>query len=307
MTIPKLMKQIKAVAAQKNAVILAHNYQLPEVQAAANFVGDSLELSIKASQTKADIIVFCGVHFMAETAAILSPGKTVLMPDEKAGCPMADMITVENVRQLKKQHPKAKVVCYVNSSAAVKAESDICCTSANAVKVVESLKETEEIIFIPDKYLGSYVQTKAPEKKFYFWEGYCPTHALITKDNIVQLQAQHPRAKTMVHPECRSGVIEVADIVTSTSGMLKFAKETGSKEIIVGTEIGLLYRLQKENPAKVFYPAAKKAVCPNMKLTTLEKIYWSLQDMVYEVKVEEPISRQAELAIEQMIALSRQD
>lgn len=301
------IKQIKELAAKKNAVILAHNYQLPEVQDVADFVGDSLELSIKASQTKADIIVFCGVHFMAETAVILSPEKTVLIPDENAGCPMANMITVENVRRLKKQHPKAKVVCYVNSSAAVKAESDICCTSANAVKVVESLKKTEEIIFIPDKYLGSYVHSKVPEKRFYLWEGYCPTHALITKDNIVQLQIQHPQAKTMVHPECRSEVIAVADIVTSTSGMLEFAKETKSKEIIVGTEIGLLYRLQKENPDKVFYPASKKAVCPNMKLTTLEKIYWSLQDMVYQVKVEEPVSSQAELAIDQMIGLSKQD
>ncbi len=307
MPIPRLNKEIREIAARKGAVILAHNYQLPEVQDVADFVGDSLELSIKAGETKAEIIIFCGVNFMAETAAIISPQKKVLIPDYTAGCPMANMINAENVRELKRQHPGAKVVCYVNSTAAVKAESDICCTSANAVKVVNSLKDTEEIIFIPDKNLGSYVQSKVPKKKFIIWEGFCPTHARILKDDIYRAKDKHSQAKVMVHPECRPEVIALADLVASTSGMSKFARETEAKEIIIGTEVGMLYRLQKENPDKNFYPASSQAICPNMKLTTLDKIFWSLQDLVYPVVVEEPIRSRAKMAIERMIALSKQD
>ncbi|MBI5555410.1 MAG: quinolinate synthase NadA [Elusimicrobia bacterium] len=307
MDITRLINEIREIAQRKKAVILVHNYQLPEVQEVADFVGDSLELSIKASETPAEIIIFCGVHFMAETASIISPQKTVLIPDYEAGCPMASMINEENVKELRRQYPRAKVVCYVNSTAAVKAESYICCTSANAIKVVNSLKDTKEIIFIPDKYLGSYVQSKVPDKKFILWEGYCPTHARILKTDILKLKEQHPSAKVMVHSECTLEVIGVADAVLSTSGMTKFARETDAREFIVGTEIGMLYRLQKENPDKKFYPASNKALCPNMKLTTLEKVFWSLQDLVYPVKVEEPVRSKAKLAIERMIALSKQD
>lgn len=307
MSISRLIQEIRDIAKRKKAVILAHNYQLPEIQDVADFVGDSLELSIKASETAAEIIVFCGVYFMAETAAIISPKKTILIPDHSAGCPMAGMITAENVRELRKQYPQAKVVCYVNSSAAVKAESDICCTSSNALKVVNSLKDTQEIIFIPDKYLGSYVQGKVPSKKFIIWEGYCPTHVRITSDDILKLKRQHPEALVMAHPECRTEVVKLANAVVSTSGMSKFARETEAREIIVATEVGMLHRLKKENPDKLFYPANPQSVCANMKLTTLEKIFWSLQDRLFPVKVEEPVCSKARLAIERMISLSKQD
>lgn len=307
MNIPRLHNEIKDIAKRKNAVILAHNYQLPEVQEVADFVGDSLELSIKASEIDAEIIVFCGVYFMAETAAIISPKKIILIPDHSAGCPMAGMISAENVKELKRQHPQAKVVCYVNSSAAVKAESDICCTSSNALKVVNSLKDTQEIIFIPDKYLGSYVQGKVPDKKFIIWEGYCPTHVRITSDDILKMKRQHPEALMMAHPECRTEIVNFATAVVSTSGMSKFARETEAREIIVATEVGMLHRLKKENPDKLFYPANPQSVCSNMKLTTLEKIFWSLQDMIFPVKVAEPVCSKARLAIDKMLFLSKQD
>jgi quinolinate synthase len=307
MNISRLINEIKDIAKRKNAVILAHNYQLPEVQEVADFVGDSLELSLKASETKAEVIIFCGVYFMAETAAIISPSKTVLIPDHDAGCPMAGMINAENVRELKKQHPQAKVVCYVNSSAAVKAESDICCTSSNALKVVNSLQGTTEVIFIPDKYLGSYTQLKAPDMKFIIWEGYCPTHVRITSDDILKMKRKYPEALVMVHPECRSEVVKLANAVISTGTMSKYATEKAAKEIIVGTEVGMLHRLKKEHPDQEFIPANPQAVCSNMKLITLEKIYWSLQDMLYPVKIEEPVRSKAKLAIDRMISLSRQD
>jgi quinolinate synthase len=307
MNISRLLNEIKDIARRKNAVILAHNYQLPEVQEVADFVGDSLELSLKASETQAELIIFCGVYFMAETAAIISPAKTVLIPDHSAGCPMAGMINVENVRELKRQYPQAKVVCYVNSSAAVKAESDICCTSSNALQVVNSLKDTTEIIFIPDKYLGSYTQRKAPDKKFIIWEGYCPTHVRITSDDILKMKRRHPEALVMVHPECRSEVVKLANAVVSTGSMSKFAREKATQEVIVGTEVGMLHRLKKENQDKQFFPANPQAVCSNMKLITLEKIYWSLQDMLYPVKVEEPVRSKAKLALDKMISLSKQD
>ncbi len=307
MDISRLLNEIKDMAKKKNAVILAHNYQLPEVQEVADFVGDSLELSLKASETQAKIIVFCGVFFMAETAAIISPQKTVLIPDHEAGCPMASMINAENVRELKRQHPQAKVVCYVNSTAAVKAESDICCTSSNALKVVNSLTAADEIIFIPDKYLGSYTQLKVPGKKFIIWEGYCPTHVRITSDDILKMKRKYPEALVMAHPECRSDVTMLANAVLSTGSMSAYAREKEEKEFIVGTEVGMLHRLKKENPDKQFYPANTQAACSNMKLVTLENIYWSLRDMIYPVKVEEPVRSKAKLAIDRMIALSKQD
>ncbi|OGC07729.1 quinolinate synthase [candidate division WOR-1 bacterium RIFOXYA2_FULL_36_21] len=297
-----LLEKINKLKVSRNAVILAHNYQLGEIQDAADFVGDSLELSIKASQiTNADLIVFCGVYFMAETAKILSPTKTVIMPDINAGCPMANMITGEDVRKLKRDNPDAKVVCYVNSTAQVKAESDICCTSANTQKIVESIKETGEIIFIPDKYLGMNTAKKVPDKKFIYWNGYCPTHMKIMPQDIEKAKNEHPSAVVIVHPECRTDVVELADHALSTGGMLKFAKESSANEIIVGTEIGMLHRLQKENPDKKFYPVTDKAVCPNMKLTTLEKLLWALEEVKTEITVEKDVADRARKAIERMI------
>jgi quinolinate synthase len=302
-----LTGRIAELKRSKNAVILAHNYQLGEVQDIADFVGDSLGLSIEASHTQASLIVFCGVHFMAETAKILSPEKKVIMPEVNAGCPMADMITAEGLKKLKAEHPKAKVVCYVNSSAGVKAESDICCTSANAIKVVNSIKDAEEIIFVPDKYLGMYAQSKVKGKKFIFWEGYCPTHMRILPRDIEKLKAEHPAAKVMVHPECRPEVIALADEVLSTEGMINFAKKTEAREIIVGTEVGLLHRLRKENPGKTFYAASELATCPNMKLTTLEKLLWSLEEEKTEITVPQKIADRARSAIQRMIEIGRQD
>lgn len=298
----ELIQKILKLKAERDAIILAHNYQIGEVQDIADYRGDSLGLSIEASKTRAKLILFCGVKFMAETAKIISPDKTVLMPDENAGCPMANMITVRQLKELKKKHPSALVVCYVNTTAAIKAESDICCTSANAVKVVNSLPRDVPIIFIPDKSLGEYVSKKSG-REMILWNGYCPTHHHILAKDIVSMKEKYPNAIVMVHPECTFDVIDLADQVLSTGGMCKFAKESSAEEFIVGTEIGLLYTLQKENPNKKFYPATTLADCPNMKLNTLEKILWSLEDMVYEINVPEDIRIKAENAIKKMLDL----
>jgi quinolinate synthase len=296
-----LKERIIELQKQKDAVIVAHNYQRDEVQDIANYVGDSLGLSQEAAKSDANVIIFCGVHFMAETAAILSPNKTVLMPDVNAGCPMANMISAESLRALKKKYPQAKVVCYVNTTAEVKAESDICCTSSNAVKVVESI-EGSEVIFVPDKYLANYISTKT-EKKIVPWYGYCPTHVRILPEHILRQKKLHPKAEVIVHPECTPQVIALADKVLSTGGMCRYSKESKASEIIVGTEVGILYRLRKENPEKTFYPASELAVCPNMKLTTLEKILWSLEDMEYEVKVPQDIRIKAKKAVDKMLSI----
>jgi quinolinate synthase len=300
---PELTEKILKLKKKRNAVILAHNYQLGEIQDIADFVGDSLDLSQNAAKTDASVIVFCGVHFMAETASILCPDKTVLLPDEHAGCPMANMITAPQLRARKKEHPKATVVCYINSSAAVKAESYICCTSANAVGVVESL-DTSEIIFVPDQYLGHYISTKTA-KKMILWPGFCPTHARIMPENIIKLRHEYPEAKVVVHPECRPDVIALADEVLSTSGMIRFAKREDVQEMIVGTEMGIIYRLKKENPGKKFIPVSEQAICPNMKLITLEKVLWSLEEMAPEVKVPEKIRLKAKAAVDRMLAVGR--
>jgi quinolinate synthase len=300
---PELIEKIIKLKKKRNAVILAHNYQLGEIQDIADFVGDSLDLSQNAAKTDASVIVFCGVHFMAETASILCPNKTVLLPDEHAGCPMANMITAPQLRARKQEHPKATVVCYVNSSAAVKAESYICCTSANALGVVESL-DTNEIIFVPDQYLGHYISTKTA-KKMILWPGFCPTHARIMPENIVKLRHEYPEAKVVVHPECRPDVIALADEVLSTSGMIKFARREDVLEMIVGTEMGIIYRLKNENPGKKFIPVSEQAICPNMKLITLEKILWSLEEMVPEVKVPQRIRLKAKAAVDRMLAVGR--
>ncbi|MDP7416250.1 MAG: quinolinate synthase NadA [Dehalococcoidales bacterium] len=296
-----LTERILKLKRERNAVILAHNYQLWEVQDIADFVGDSLELSQRAAQTTARVIVFCGVHFMAETAAILCPAMTVLLPDEHAGCPMANMITAEQLRQKKKELPEATVVCYVNSTAEVKAESDICVTSSNAVKVIENL-DNNEILFVPDQYLADYVTTQA-DKKINFWPGYCPTHIRIQPWDITTLKKENPRAIAVVHPECRPEVIAVADEVLSTGGMIRRARREEVREMIIGTELGIIHRLKKENPGKKFIPASEQAVCPNMKLITLEKVLWSLEERAPQVKVPEEIRVRAKAAVDKMLAI----
>ena len=302
----EIVEKIQRLKKERKAVILVHNYQRPEVQDIADFLGDSLGLSIEASKAKAKVIVFCGVRFMAETAAIICSDKTVIMPEVSAGCPMADMITVDKLKALKAEHPGVPVVCYVNTSAAIKAESDVCCTSANSIKVVRSLPD-KEIIFIPDKYLGMYTQSKVPDKKLIFFEGYCPIHVGILAEHVQKAKAEHPQALVIVHPECRPEVIALADAVVSTAGMVKFVKESKASEFIIGTETGIIYRLQEENPGKKFYPASELAVCPNMKLTTLEKVLWSLEDLKTEIKVPEEIAQRAKRAIERMLGIGRQD
>lgn len=295
-----LLDKIQRLKKSKNAVILVHNYQLGEVQDIGDFVGDSLELSQKAAKTNADVIVFCGVHFMAETASILCPDKIVLLPESHAGCPMANMITAAGLRAKKKEYPEAKVVCYVNTPAAVKAESDICCTSANAVQIVEKFPFSQQIIFVPDQYLGGYV-AKQTGRDMILWPGYCPTHARILARDIIRLKAEYPRAKVVAHPECRPEVHELADAVLSTGGIIRFARETDAKEIIVGTEIGILHRLKNENPGKKFIPVTEQAVCPRMKLTTLESVLWSLENMTHQVKVPERIRLKAKAAVDRML------
>jgi quinolinate synthase len=299
----ELAERILDLKKRRRAVILAHNYQMGEVQDIADFVGDSLELSQSAATTNAAVIVFCGVHFMAETASILCPDKVVLLPDINAGCPMANMITAEKLREKKTQFPTAAVVCYINSTAEVKAESNICCTSANAVKVVESVG-AQEIIFVPDQYLGHYVSARTG-KKMILWPGFCPTHLRIQPEHIIQLRKEHPQAKAVVHPECRPEVIALADEVLSTGGMCLYARRSEVKEMIVGTEIGIIHRLKKENPGKEFIPVSEQAACPNMKLITLEKVLWSLEEMKPEVKVAEAIRLRAKAAVDKMLMIGR--
>ena len=298
----KLIEKIERLKQQRNAVILAHNYQPGDIQDMADFCGDSLGLSIKASETDADVIVFCGVLFMAETAAILSPQKTVLLPDKEAGCPMADMITAEQLSELKAEHPEALVVCYVNSSAGVKAQSDYCCTSANAVEVVESLPPDREIIFVPDKYLGHFTAEKTG-RDFIFWPGYCLTHVLITADDILKAKESHPDAVVMCHPECTEPVKELSDQILSTGQMLKFASQSDQRQFIVATENGIIHTLKKQNPKAEFIPATERAICPNMKKITLEKILWSLEDMQYQITVPEQISEKAKESLDRMVAV----
>lgn len=296
-----LEEKILKLKKERNAIILAHNYQLGEVQDIADFVGDSLQLSQNAAATSAEVIVFCGVHFMAETAAILCPDMTVLLPDTHAGCPMANMINAEKLRKRKQELPGATVVCYVNTTAEVKAESDICCTSSNALKIVESL-DSDEILFIPDQYLGHYVSTQT-NKKMVFWPGYCPTHIRILPQHIIRLKQEYPHAKVLVHPECRPEVIALADEVLSTGGMCRYAGRDDVNKMIIGTELGIIHRLKKENPDKIFIPVSEQAICPNMKLITLEKVLWSLEEMTPQVTVPEPIRIKAKAAVDRMLEI----
>lgn len=299
----KIVDRIKKLKKEKNAVILAHNYQPPEVQDIADFVGDSLGLSIEAARTDAAVIVFCGVHFMAETAKILSPQKIVLLPDKNAGCPMADMIDADGLKSLQAKHPDAVTVCYVNTTAAVKALCDYCCTSANALKIVQNIllnHKDKEIIFVPDQYLAQNVAAQV-KHNFIIWEGYCPVHAEISLENIMQAKELHPKAVVITHPECKPEVTALADVVTSTEGMSKYIKNSPEKEFIIGTEIGIIHRMKKENPYKIFYPAKETAVCSDMKRINLDKVLRSLEDLSYKITVPPDIIEKARLSIERML------
>ncbi len=320
-----LQDEILKYKRQKNAIILAHNYQRDEVQDVADYVGDSLELSRTAATIDCSVIVFCGVHFMAESASILSPDKTVLLPEAEAGCPMADMISVDaprpvrtsfpgfsnppafvypaafTLRDIKQQYPGVPVVAYVNTTAAVKAESDICCTSANVVKVVESLPG-DSVICIPDKNLSMWA-ARNTGKKIIAWDGYCNIHERVTPADVTQARAEHPGALVVAHPECRLDVLEMADHVTSTSGMLRFAGSSDAQEFIIGTEIGLMHRLRKENPGKTFYPLRRDMLCPNMKKTTLQSVIRAFRENTHIIKVPESIRVPAKQALDRMLAV----
>jgi quinolinate synthase len=297
----ELIERIKELKKKRNAVILAHYYSRPEVQDVADFVGDSLGLSQEAVRQGADVIVFCGVHFMGESAAILCPDKTVLLPEIDAGCAMADMADVPGIRKLKEMHPDALVVCYVNSSAAIKAESYICCTSANAVEVVNSL-DADEVIFVPDKNLAAYVAAHT-DKKIIPWEGHCPTHHQVLREDVLRMKEVHPEAEFIAHPECRPEVLKLAEKVASTRGMIVYAKESKAREFIVGTECGLIHALLKEAPEKKFYCISEYACCPSMKMVNLENLLVSLENMQSVVTVFDDVRERAKEALDRMLAV----
>jgi len=300
-----IIKAIKDLKEEHNAVILAHNYQIPDIQDIADFAGDSLDLAIKATKTDAQNIVFCGVDFMAESAKILNPDKNVIHPDPEAKCPMAAMVDAESLNWLIEEHPKAKVVSYINTSAEVKAISDICCTSSNGVKVINSLS-AKKIIFVPDKNLGLYIQRFVKDKNLILWPGICPTHHKIDKEEILQLKKKHPQAEILVHPECTPEVIDIADHALSTNGMILCAKKSDAKEFIIGTEKDLCYRLKKEIPEKTFYPL-KSAICPNMKKITLEKVLNSLKTLEPKVKLPDELMEKAKKPLQRMMDVGRGD
>ncbi|QOS98539.1 quinolinate synthase NadA [Brevibacterium sp. JNUCC-42] len=298
----ELRERLLQLKKERNAIILAHFYQRPEIQEVADFIGDSFGLAQKAKETEADIILFCGVHFMGESAKILNPNKTVIIPDERAGCPMADMVNVEGLRKVKAQHPNAKVVAYINTSADVKAETHICCTSSNAQRVIESV-DSDEIIWVPDKNLGHYV-SQFTSKKMIIWEGYCNTHDQLSVQDIMLMKAEYPEALVVVHPECRPEVVALADYVGSTTGILKFCKESSKKEFIIGTEDGTRYMLEKDSPNKHFYYASKYLVCPNMKVNTLKKCVEALETLKPQIYVPEHVANAARASLERMLEVA---
>lgn len=300
----ELASEIAELKRAKNAVLLVHNYQIAEVQDIGDFVGDSLGLAQEAAKTGAEIIVLCGVRFMAETAKLLNPEKAVLLPEQDADCPMAEMVRPEDITALKEEHAGAVVVSYVNTTAATKAVTDICCTSANAVKVIGSIPEDKEVIFTPDQHLGAYVR-KMTGRPIIIWPGCCPTHARLTAEMVLEAKGEHPRAKVVVHPECPMEVIELADAVRSTSGMLAYCGETDAAEFIIGTEKGMLHPLRKAHPDKRFWPLAEEAVCPNMKLTTLESVRDALARSQYEIDVPPDIAKSARRSIDRMLDVGR--
>lgn len=298
-----LVQNIKELKKKKNAIILAHCYQGIEVDEVADFVGDSLYLSREAAKTDADIIVFAGVYFMAETAKILSPFKKVLIPDKTAGCLMADMINLEKIKEFKKKNPNIPVVCYVNSTAEVKAQCDICCTSANAVNIVKSLN-SKNVLFVPDKNLGNYVSSKIEDVNIICYDGYCPIHHDLTVDDIKNKKAFYPSAKVLIHPECQKDVLNLADFIGSTSGIMKYVGESKDNEFIIVTEIGVVERLQRDYPDKKFIHISQNAICDNMKKISLEDIYKSLDEEIYEIKIEENLIKSAIRPIERMISIN---
>lgn len=298
-----IIKEIDRLKKEKNAIILAHNYQIPEIQEIADYVGDSLGLSKKASETDADIIIFCGVHFMAESAKILSPNKKVLLPVLDAGCPMADMIDSDQLKIFKKEYPDIPVVCYVNSSAEVKAESDICCTSSNALKVVKSI-DKDKVLFIPDQNLGDYISKKLPEKKIISWEGFCITHHRVRHNEIDMVRKNIGETKILVHPECNPAVVEKADFVGSTSQIIEYVKNHDDQKFIIGTEMGILHSLRKQNPSKKFHLLSPSLVCYNMKKTSLKDVYNALKEEKNEINVDKEVIDKAHKVLERMLSLS---
>lgn len=297
-----LKERILKLKKEKNAIILAHNYQIPEVQDIADAVGDSYSLSRHAADTDSDVIVFCGVHFMAESAKILSPDKTVLLPVKDAGCPMADMVTASGLCELKAKYPDAAVVCYVNSSAEVKAESDICCTSSNALKVVRSINK-KQVIFVPDENLGSYVASKEKDKEIIPWKGFCITHKSVKTDDVHRMRKLHPDAKILVHPECEPEIQELADFLGSTSEIIEYAGRIPEKEIIIGTEEGVLHTLRKQNPDKSFYLLSAGLKCKNMKKTRLADVYEALSNIKNEIHVKDTVGKKALKSLEKMLEI----
>ena len=298
----ELAENIAILKKQRNAVIVAHNYQIDEVQEIADIVGDSFALSRFCASSAYDVIVFCGVHFMAESAKLLSPEKTVLLPEKDAGCPMADMVTAEALREAKLQHPGAAVVCYINSTAEVKAECDICCTSSNALNVIRSL-EQKDILFVPDCNLGSYVAKQVPEKNIILWKGFCATHHRIKKEDVIKVRELHPDALLLVHPECRPEVVELADYVGSTKQIIDYASASDVSKFIIGTEMGVLYKLKKDNPGKQFYLLSTGLVCPNMKKTSLKSVYEALRDMKNNIELDETVAEKARIPLDRMLQI----
>lgn len=296
----ELTREIQRLKQERNAVILAHNYQLEEVQKVADYVGDSFYLSKLAANIQQDVIVFCGVRFMAETAKIVSPTKTVLLPEKDAGCPLAEMITAEGLRILKSQHPGVPVVCYINSSAEVKAESDISCTSANAVKIVASLPD-RKVIFVPDENLGDYVAKQVPDKELILWKGYCVTHAKVQPKDVRQVRELYPTAKILIHPECNPAVAALADFVGSTSEIIRYARLSEESTFVIGTEMGVVCTLKETLPNKQFFLLHPGLVCPNMKKTRLESVYRALQDQQYEIHVESEYALRAQRTLQRML------
>lgn len=292
--------RIRQLAKEQNAVILSHNYTNPDLQDIADYTGDSLELSRIAAKTEADKIIFCGVHFMAETAKILSPEKTVLIPDKNAGCPMADTITLEELRDFKAKYPGVPVVAYVNTTAEIKSEVDICCTSGNALNVVRNFP-AEKMLFVPDRNLGSYIQKLVPEKELICWQGCCPVHHKITAVDLINAKRQHPQALAVTHPECDKDVVSLSDIVASTSGMIKQIKESNAKEFIICTERGLIHQFAKANPDKIFYNPSPINICPNMKKITMAKLLRCLETGNDEIILSDDIIAKAKTSIERMI------
>lgn len=298
----ELINAIESMKQQHNAIILAHNYQLPEVQDIADIVGDSLMLSREAANTSANVIVFCGVHFMAESAKILSPDKTVLLPVLDAGCPMADMITVVALKTFKMSYPNVPIVCYVNSSAAVKAECDVTCTSSNARAVIESLA-VSRVLFAPDRNLGQFINSQLPNVEVICYQGYCPVHEKVEATEIVNIKKQHPNVKVLLHPECNPNVLAHADFIGSTSQIINYVNQSPDPAFIIGTELGILHSLSRANPTKTFYPVASDFVCADMKKITLQDVFIALRDQQHVITIDEDTSAAAHQALDRMIKI----